>query len=117
MSAMPWILITVGVFLILFAILFVYLIKRRKKPRPPNYYAFFVLGLVWLPIGIAMGNYVLAAMGFIFMVIGLVNKKKWKKNMVKWKDMEPFERKFTIIILVGLLVLVILGLLAFFLIV
>jgi len=117
MSAIPWILISIGVLLILFAILFVYLIKRRKKPRPPNYYAFFILGLIWLPTGIAMGNYALGAMGLVFMIVGLVNKKKWKKNRVTWKDMDPFERKFIIILIVALIILAILGLVAFFLLV
>ena len=115
MSAIPWILITLGIFLILFAALFVVLLKKRKKKIPPDYFVFFILGLIWLPTGIAMGNYALAAMGLIFMIIGLVNKKKWKQNRRTWKDMEPFEKKMMFIVMIALFVLVILGLVAFFL--
>jgi uncharacterized membrane protein HdeD (DUF308 family) len=69
--------------------------KRRKKGEPsePNYRAFFVMGIVWFPVGLtSMIIYFLLdisfvvgiplfAMGIIYMTIGLVNRDKWKKEV------------------------------------
>ncbi len=69
--------------------------KRRKKGEPsePNYRAFFVMGIVWFPVGLtSMIIYFLLdisfvvgmplfAMGIIYMTIGWVNRHKWKKEV------------------------------------
>ena len=71
------------------------------------------MGVVWLPIGIATNNPAFFIMGLVFMAIGLVNKDKWEKNKRKWKDMDSFERKLMIWIMVFLGALVFAGLIAF----
>ena len=46
-----WLIISiVGVILIVLAIVF--LVLRRKEHREPDYRAFFILGLVWMFVGI-----------------------------------------------------------------
>jgi hypothetical protein len=111
MSAIPWILIAVGVFLILFIFLVFLLIKKKK--RAPDYYTFFIVGIIWLPIGIATGNHALSAMGVVFAIVGLINKKKWKENRRIWKKMDKDEKKITVIVIIMLSILVLLGLIFF----
>jgi len=69
--------------------------KRRKegKPSEPNYRAFFIMGIVWFPVGLtSMIIYFLLdisfvvgmplfAMGIVYMAIGWVNRDKWKKEV------------------------------------
>jgi len=64
-------------FLIFF---FVYLYVRNKYVnQPTNFKVFFILGIVFILMGIAMKFYVFTIMGLIFMIIGLANKKKWRE--------------------------------------
>ncbi|MBN1792065.1 hypothetical protein JW826_00035 [Candidatus Woesearchaeota archaeon] len=110
----PWIAISI-VLLLIILIAALILWKVKKKEHEPDYYAFFIIGLCWLPIGIPLDNYALSAMGFIFMVIGLVHKDKWRKNHRTWKQLSPEERKIKGIILAVLGVLVLIGLVFFLL--
>ena len=89
--------------LIIFAIIFLLIIlggilvffvwkqKKEEKHEEPNYYAFFVMGMIWLPVGLI---YMVATMtlaveipfligiplfsiGLIYFVIGSANRDKW----------------------------------------
>lgn len=93
------------------AILFV--ITQKKKKQPPNYRAFFILGICWIPAGIAIKNYGLLAAGIIFTVIGLINRKKWRQEK-KWSELTPAEKRLKIILLTVVAVLLILGIIVFF---
>ena len=73
-----WLMISIAVLIIILAI--VAIMIRKKNKTPPDYYSFFVIGLVWTPLGITMDNPVLWIMGLVFMTVGLANKDKWKKN-------------------------------------
>ncbi len=82
------ILIALGVLIALIAW------KKKKEGafEEPNYRAFFVMGIAWVPVGIVstIVFYVLdipfiigmplLAMGILYFTIGLVNRDKWKKN-------------------------------------
>jgi len=109
----PWIIISIAVLIGVLAILAVYF--RRKKKTPPDYYAFYVMGLIWLPIGIPLENYALSAMGLIFMLVGILNKDKWKQNRRDWSKMSKQERKVMSILLISLGVLLLFGILFFIL--
>lgn len=115
MSAIPWILIGVGIIIILFAVIFALLVRKRKKYRGPDYYTFFIMGILWIPIGLAMKNYFLFAFGLVLMIVGLVNRKKWKQNRTSWKEMDKSERKLTIIVIILLALVLVAGLIAFLL--
>jgi uncharacterized membrane protein HdeD (DUF308 family) len=80
--------------LILIGIVLVVLIWKKKKEgvfEEPNYHAFFILGVIFLPVGIAflivyatLGlSYVISlpfiAMGIIYMLIGISKRDTWKK--------------------------------------
>lgn len=109
----PWIIIAVGVLVILLGIVYIFSIKKHK--RPVDYYNLFIIGLIWTVIGIPLKNLILGLLGILFMVVGLVNKNKWKKNRKRWKNLSKDEKIITIVIMVILLLLVIVGLILFIL--
>jgi len=54
----------------------------------PNYQVFFILGIMWIPIGIVFMmtiNLVIGiaflGMGASYLAIGLANRDKWKKTI------------------------------------
>lgn len=112
MSLIFWILISIAVLVVLIAVVFIFLLSKKKIPhREPDYYAWFWIGLIWvcagIPLGVVNYNYGLFAIGLVFMVLGLVHKKDWKKNHIKFQDLTPIEKKFktwTMLIL-GILIL------------
>ena len=109
----PWIMIVILVVLILLGMLFFYMCKGKK--HKPDYYSLFTIGIIWVAIGIPLKNYVLLIMGIIFLIVGLVNKKKWKTNRRTWNDLNSKEKKIKLIAITILGVLVFLGLVVFFL--
>jgi predicted transporter len=88
---------------------------RLNKNRPPDYYAFFIIGVIWLPLGLLMGNNVLAGLGLVFLIAGLVNKKKWKENRVSWSQLSEKEKKLKTVAIIILGFLVIIGLTVWYL--
>ena len=61
--------------------------KKEGKTGEINYKIFFILGLVWIPIGSVYMITINTAIGIAFMglgvayiAIGLANKDKWKKE-------------------------------------
>ncbi|MFH1452073.1 MAG: hypothetical protein ABIF88_02790 [archaeon] len=116
MANTPWILIAIATLIILLGIIFLFTYKiRGRKKAPTDYYTFFILGIIWVVIGIPYQNYTLSAMGFIFMIIGATHKKDWKKNHEanKWENLSKEERKLRFWIIVSLGILVFVGLAAF----
>jgi hypothetical protein len=111
--AIPWILISIAIILVL---LFVLMILFRKKVKAPtDYYVFFIIGLTWLPLGLVFKNPALWGMGLVFLIVGLVHKKEWKKNHRPWNKLSKEEKKYRKIIIAALGVLVLVGLVAFLL--
>ena len=66
--------------------------KRERKAEETDYKTFFIMGIAFLPTGFAMMMvYFLAetpfeiglplfALGLICLIVGLVNRDKWKKR-------------------------------------
>jgi len=54
--------------------------NKGQLKRGPDYRAFFILGITYLSIGIATENPGLWGMGTIFMILGAVNRDKWKEE-------------------------------------
>lgn len=87
-----WILILTGIILILVILgilLSIVFLKRKQEieiNEEPNYQAFFIMGISFLPLGILFTIAVSPAfIGFIgigicYIAIGLANKHKWKKE-------------------------------------
>ncbi len=79
--------------LIILAVIAVFFNKsENQEDNKPNYRTLFILGVVWLPIGISTSNHAFTALGVIFMIIGMANKKKWRQEM-KWKDLTIQQKK------------------------
>jgi len=94
---------------------------RGGKKRGTDYYALFVMGVTWIPLGIVF-LYVDSSLGGLFFILGLVytavgilHKDEWKKNHRTLGQLSAGERKWKIgvIILLGLLALA--GVVVFFL--
>ncbi len=102
-----WIMIGIAVLIIILGILcfFVY----RKKQCGPDYYGIFIIGLIWLPIGLLMKNPGLGIIGIGFLILGLVNKEKWNQKKCEWKKMSSKEQKTKIVTIAVLVILLLLG--------
>lgn len=79
-----WIMILIVVALVVLGILAVFMIRGKK--HEPNYYTLFILGIVWLPLGIATDNSAFFIIGLVFIAIGLVNRNKRETNRKKFKS-------------------------------
>ena len=80
----PWVLLSIVGVLVILAILAIFVYKNKGEKYEPDYRLFFILGITWLPIGIASDNPGLWGMGAVMMIAGLVNRNKWKEQP-KWK--------------------------------
>jgi len=85
-------LLILGILVTLFLVL---VLRKRKQPGKAggtDYKAFFIMGVVFLPTGLTMMlvyffteipfevGLPLFALGLIYLVLGLVNRDKWKKS-------------------------------------
>jgi hypothetical protein len=113
-----WLLVSiVGVLIIVLALVF--LVMRRKEHKEPDYRAFFILGVVWLVIGIvehftSHDFSVFLVMGLAFLGMGLSHRDSWGKPRRILNEREIQIQK---VIMIVIAILVVLGLLLFLLIV
>ena len=117
MTSIPWLIITILTLLIIVGIVALVNAKKGQR-RPPDYHAFFWMGLVWTIFGISLyreGNFTFLIIGLIFLITGLANKDKWKTNRVNWKDLTKSEQNFKIWVITGLGILLLLGFVALYL--
>jgi hypothetical protein len=106
MNNTPILLTIVGLtlFFLIFTLVAAY--KNKGKAQVYHYRTFFILGLIWLIIGLPTGNVSLWGIGIIFVIVGLVNKNKWKEE-AKWADLSPQAKKMKIMLVSVLTVLLI----------
>ena len=87
-----WIINTlaIGVLAVIIGFIVFYLMRKKKEEgivKEPDYQVFFLLGIIWIPVGVvflvtinpALGL-AFMALGIVYMTIGLANKDKWKKK-------------------------------------
>jgi amino acid transporter len=117
MNSIPVIAITVGVILVLLLGVMLFVRIKYKQPFQPDYRAFFLLGLIWIMIGIINliqdGSAALGALGVILLAIGLGNRDKWRQQK-KWADLPPELRRMKLIFVLVILLVLVLGIAAFF---
>ena len=112
----PWILVSIIITILILAILAIFTFKRKDWNREVDYRSYFGMGIVWVPFGIifylifgyAMG-FVFLVMGLVFLVISLKNKDKWGKP----QKMSPTYQKALMITVLGLIGLFVLGIIVF----
>jgi uncharacterized membrane protein len=85
-------LLVVGILVILLLVMVLRKRKRSGKAGETDYKAFFIMGVTFLPTGLAMMivyfftelpfeiGLPLFALGLIYLVVGLVNRDKWNKK-------------------------------------
>jgi LPXTG-motif cell wall-anchored protein len=85
-------LLIIGIVVTLLLLLVLRKRKRSGKTEETDYKAFFIMGIAFLPTGVAMMlmyflvetpfeiGLPLVALGLIYLVIGLVNRDKWRKT-------------------------------------
>lgn len=100
------IMIVIGA--ILFGLLIAFIVINRNQRKQPNYRAFFIIGVTWLPLGFATRNYVFSVVGACFLAVALANRKKWKDEP-KWADLSPQARKLKLFVVISLAVLLLVG--------
>ena len=93
---------------IVLLLLIVLILLRRKNGMKPNYRALFIIGICWIPLGIATENMAFTAVGAIMTVFGLFNKSKWKQER-KWSELTETEKKIKLILIAILSILIIAG--------
>ena len=108
-----WILLVMFVLLILLAVGVSYFAFIIPKKVTPDYYALYLMGLIWLPTGIVIGDSGLGILGTIFMAVGLIHKKSWKRNHKPWSKLTKKQKKEKIRLTSWILGLVIVGLMFF----
>ena len=109
MTEMPWVLILIVGLILVLAVLIFSLYKHRKKNYRPDYRGLFILGVIFLFLGILMSLSVFWIIGVIYMIVGVVHKDKWKKNRRTWNKMKKNERKVFIGIIIALLLFFVVG--------
>ena len=108
-------IVTIVIALILVIMLVAIVIKHRRGGTEwqPNYRALFIIGITWLPIGIATGNPGLWGSGAVMMIAGLANRKKWVQPK-RWADLSAEDKRLKLMVIGGVLILLLLGILAYF---
>jgi heme A synthase len=83
----PILLVIVGILVIIGVLLIIVWKKRKGQPSAEtDYRVFFILGICWFPLGIVFMasnlpiGYVFFIIGFVYLVIGLANRDKWGKK-------------------------------------
>jgi flagellar basal body-associated protein FliL len=111
MSGNSWLIISIVVALAVLALAAVFIKRNRGQPTEPDYRAFFVLGICWMPLGAATENYAFFVMGLVFMGLGLANRDKWRED----SNMSPTGQRvlYLLIALVGLVALLALAIAAY----
>ena len=95
-------MLILGVALIIYAA-----IKDRKQK--PDYYSFFIMGILWLIIGMPIKNYILSGLGLLFGFVGILNKHRWKEHHKTWEQLNSNERRVKVCLIIGLFTFVLLG--------
>ena len=110
--AMPWLMISVGILIVLLALV-AWASKNKKFFKPWTYENWLEVGAIFLLFAYIASRFgrdifVLGFLGVIYTAIGLIGK-----YLIKGKKLTAEQRKY---ITIGLIILVVLGFVAFFLI-
>jgi len=94
--------------IVLLLVAVAWMLFSRKKKHEIDYYALFILGIMWIPLSLTQDNYAFSSIGLVMAIVGLVNKDKWKTNRRSISKMGKNER-LIITTVTGLLVLAVLA--------
>ena len=106
---MIW-LLAVGIILV---ILLIIMVAFKKHKGPTDYYALFIMGLIWMAIGIPFQNYMLFLIGVIFSIAGLAHKKEWKADQKAWAKLPKKQRYYKLFLMIMLVLFLIIAFMLF----
>jgi hypothetical protein len=109
MSAIPWILVSVAALVVLLGVVFVVLMKKGKYRHEPDYRAFFYIGVIWFPLGVALDFPMFFILGLAYIAIGLANRDKWGK---KRRPLTPGQRKIKMVSFAAGIAILVIGIIA-----
>ena len=115
MDTMIWILVSVAAVIVILGILAIFFIKAKEGKHKVDYYSLFLMGVIWIAVGIPLDMTVLWALGIVFFIAGVVNKDKWKKNRMDWKKVTKRQRKILYVATAMLFLLLVAGIIVFWL--
>ena len=115
MDSLTSIIFIVVLVLAIIALILLRSSQTSGQKRIPNYKVLFVIGISWVPIGIATGNPTFWGMGLVFFIIGLVKKDQWGKE-TKWADLPQTTKRIKLALISGMSLLLLLGLIYSFII-
>jgi len=119
MELMPLVYLGISLF-------FVYVLleawSQNKGGRRPNdfyqenfYFILFVMSVLWLLAGLLMRDYTLTAIGFLFVLGGLLNRSEWENHNLGWGNLNEEERKLIMVVTEALAISAISGIVIFYL--
>lgn len=114
MSAFPIIAVTIALTLAVLLAVALVVYRRRGEMPETDYRVFFILGITWLPLGIATENPAFWGMGAVFLIVSLANRDKWQEAK-KWSDLSPTQRGVKLLVVLGLALVLVLAVVTFFL--
>lgn len=91
MSEILWLLVSIAGVVALLGAVFVWKLKGRGWKHEADYRTFFYIGVVWFPLGVVLNFPFFYVLGLIYLVIGLANRDKWGKTrpltpeQIRWK--------------------------------
>ena len=105
----PWLIL--GLIILLAIIAIIVAMKKKGKKHVPDYRVFFNLGIIFTIVGFTTDNPAMLPFGLVLLLVGFVNRKKWKKAR-KFSELSAKEKKNRIWLTVILGILVVLTLVA-----
>ncbi len=83
MMQTSFIAIILAIVLVLSLGVFYVVRNRGLETRVDDYRTFFIMGAIFIPIGIATDNYAFSIIGLVFMILGATNRDKWRNTQEK----------------------------------
>jgi predicted membrane channel-forming protein YqfA (hemolysin III family) len=88
MSEVLWLILSIGILTVLIGVAVVIILRKKQgKVQATNYFAFYAVGLTFIPAGIAIaiatknpGLIGVTGLGVVYVVIGLQHKDEWPQN-------------------------------------
>jgi len=116
MDMVMWIILATLILLAIIAIVAFKKAAKKGKKQEPDYYTFFIMGIIRTVFGVIFFDslFFFLIFGLALMIIGLANKDKWKNHQTLSRKLKS-ERKLTIWIMIILGLFVLAGLIAFYL--
>jgi LPXTG-motif cell wall-anchored protein len=105
-------LVIIGIIILtLLAVVFIY---KKRKGIKPDANAMFIIGISWIPLGIATENHTFTVLGIVFMIIGAQQKHKNKGDEVQYSKLPPAVKRVRVILIVVAAIIFVAGIVMYY---